>query len=119
MLLNYIKYAPVASVIFAITIIVSLLAMFLDRRLYGAFILKPFFIARGKSLHTLVTSGLIHADIGHLLFNMLSFYFFAFLLETYIGHWQFALLYILTLILSDIPGVIKHRDNPDYAVIFS
>ena len=46
-----------------------------------------------------------------------------------IGHWQFALLYLLTLVLSDVPSVISHRDDPHYgslgasgaisAVIFS
>ena len=65
----------------------------------------------------------------HLFFNMLSYYFFAFRLETLLGHWQFALLYIVSLILSDLPSVYKHKNDYWYhslgasgaisAVIFS
>jgi membrane associated rhomboid family serine protease len=50
----------------------------------------------------------------HLAFNMISFYYFAFALEAQIGHWQFALLYMVSLILSDMPSVLKHRENYSY-----
>ncbi|WP_317169353.1 rhomboid family intramembrane serine protease [Mucilaginibacter humi] len=65
----------------------------------------------------------------HLFFNMLSYYFFAFMLETRIGHWQFGVLYIASLVLSDLPSVAKHKNDYWYhslgasgavsAVIFS
>ncbi len=41
----------------------------------------------------------------------MTFYFFAFQLEAVIGHWQFALLYSVSLILSDLPSVIKHKND--------
>jgi len=47
----------------------------------------------------------------HLIFNMFTFYFFAFKLETMIGSWQFGLLYFLGLVLSDIPTLVKHKDS--------
>ena len=102
--------APVASVIFAVTIAVSLFAFYNDD-LYTRFILQPYNVSRGKYLYTLITSGFIHADWTHLLFNMMTFYFFAFDLERAIGHWEFGLLYGVSLILSDIPTVIKHKND--------
>jgi membrane associated rhomboid family serine protease len=50
----------------------------------------------------------------HLLFNMFSYFFFAFPLEGMLGHWQFGLLYVVSLVLSDIPSVIKHKNDPWY-----
>jgi membrane associated rhomboid family serine protease len=60
---------------------------------------------------------------------MISFYFFAFPLERWIGHGQFLALYFASLVLSNISTVIRNRNNPDYfcvgasgavtAVIFS
>jgi membrane associated rhomboid family serine protease len=47
----------------------------------------------------------------HLFFNLFTFFFFAFSLEKMIGHWQFGLLYFASLILSDIPSVIKHKNH--------
>jgi len=107
---QYFTLAPVASVIFTVTIAISLFAFYNDN-LYTRFILQPYNVSRGKHLYTLITSGFIHADWTHLLFNMMTFYFFAFQLETTIGHWQFALLYGVSLILSDIPTVIKHKND--------
>jgi len=107
---QYLTVAPVASIIFAVTIAISLFAFYNDN-LYTRFILQPYNVSRGKSVYTLITSGFIHADWMHLLFNMMTFYFFAFNLEVSIGHWQFALLYGVSLILSDLPSVIKHKND--------
>ena len=107
---QYLAIAPVASFIFVITILTSLLA-FYNEDLYGKMMLHPYSVSKGKYLYTLITSGLIHKDYMHLIFNMLSFYFFAFQLEGIIGHWQFAVLYVLSLMLSDLPSVIKHKND--------
>ncbi|MEO6520178.1 MAG: rhomboid family intramembrane serine protease [Mucilaginibacter sp.] len=103
-------YAPVASAIFAITLFVSLLAFYNDE-IYSKFILHPYSVSRKERMYTLLTSGLIHKDWPHLLFNMMSYYIFAFKLEMVLGHWQFGLLYIVSLILSDLPTVVKHKDD--------
>jgi len=107
---QYFTAAPVACIIFAVTIAISLFAFYNDD-LYTRFILQPYRVSKGKYLYTLITSGFIHADWMHLLFNMMTFYFFAFNLEKTIGHWEFGLLYGLSLILSDIPTVVKHKND--------
>ncbi|HYH56226.1 MAG TPA: rhomboid family intramembrane serine protease [Anseongella sp.] len=106
--------APVALVIFIFTLITSFYGLYVNQNLNQQFMLHPYSMARGKRIFTVLTSGLIHADLGHLLFNMLTYFFFAFQLEGIIGHWQFALLYVAGLILSDIPTIMKHKNNPGY-----
>lgn len=120
--------APVASLIFVITVLTSIMA-FSNPDLMSKLILHPYSVARKQRVYTVITSGLIHNDWMHLIFNMLSYFFFAFNLEKTIGHWQFGLLYVMSLILSDLPTVYKHRDDYRYrslgasgavsAVIFS
>jgi membrane associated rhomboid family serine protease len=107
---QYLTAAPVASVIFAIIIIVSLLAFYNDN-LYNKLLLQPYDVSRGKKVYTLITSGFIHADWSHLFFNMFSYFFFAFQLEATLGHWQFGLLYMVSLVLSDLPSVAKHKND--------
>ena len=104
---------PVASLIFVITIITTVMA-FNNQELLSELILHPYSVARKKRVYTVITSGLIHGDWMHLAFNMFSYYFFAFQLEKLMGHWQFGLLYIASLILSDLPTVYKHRDDYQY-----
>jgi membrane associated rhomboid family serine protease len=127
-MLEYLHFAPVASLIFALTIGATLLA-FNNEELYGKWMLHPYSVSRKKNVFTLLTSGLIHKDWMHLFFNMLSYYFFAFQLEGAIGHWQFGVLYVASLILSDLPSIAKHKNDYWYhslgasgavsAVIFS
>ena len=108
--MDYLNHTPVASVIFIFTIITSIYA-FNDNVLYGKFMLHPYSVYRKNKVYTLLTSGLIHANWMHLIFNMFTFFFFAFRLEATIGHWQFGVIYILGLILSDLPTVVKHKDD--------
>jgi membrane associated rhomboid family serine protease len=110
---QYLTAAPVASVIFAITLIVTFIAFYNDE-LYARLMLQPYSVSRGSYLYTLITSGFIHKDMMHLLFNMLTYYFFAFRLEAQLGHWQFGLLYMLSLVLSDLPSVVKHKNDMWY-----
>ena len=126
---GYFLTSPVALVIFLFTIFTSIFTLYQRHDLYRLFMLHPWSLVREKRYYTLITSGLIHGDMRHLLFNMFTFYFFAFPLETHLGHWQFGLLYVAGLILSDITTVIKRRNDRDYyclgasgavtAVIFS
>lgn len=111
--MEYLSHTPVASIIFLFTVITSIYA-FNDHALYGKFMLHPYSVSRRYKLYTLITSGLIHADWMHLIFNMMTFYFFAFQLEAMIGSWQFGAVYFLGLILSDIPSVIKHKNDMWY-----
>jgi membrane associated rhomboid family serine protease len=127
-MMEYLMASPVASVIFAITILTSIMALSNDN-IYANMILHPYSVYRGQRVYTVITSGLIHNDWMHLFFNMMSFYFFAFQLEVMLGHWQFGLLYTASLILSDLPTVYKHKNDQWYhslgasgavsAVIFS
>lgn len=116
---QYLIGTPVASIVFVFTIVTSIYT-FSNHQLYGKFMLHPHSLSRGQRIYTLVTSGLIHRDWGHLLFNMLTFYFFGFPLEALLaslstwGHLQFALIYLLGLVLSDLGTVYKQKNNPSY-----
>jgi len=107
---EYLTVAPVASIIFIITILITLLA-FSNEKWYGTLMLHPYSVYRGEKTYTIITSGFIHKDWMHVFFNMLSYYFFAFRLEAYLGHWQFGLLYMASMVLSDLPSIIKHKND--------
>jgi membrane associated rhomboid family serine protease len=78
-------------------------------------------ISNRQQYYRFITSGFIHADHVHLFFNMFSLYFFGTTIE-YIfgivfessGTLYFIALYILGIIVSDIPSYMKHRNNPGY-----
>lgn len=111
---DLLRYTPVSSLIFVFTILASLYGFYGDPKVFRGMMLHPHSIHRKKSYYTIITSGFIHADFNHLIFNMLSYFFFAFSLEKIIGHWQFALIYITGIVLSDISSIVKNKNNISY-----
>src|SRR6185295_15050896 len=105
----------IAMVIFVVTIAVSLLGLYAAPKLIQRSLFRPYWIQQRGEYWTAITSGFVHADVTHLLFNMMTFYFFAFPLERTIGSLRFAALYFIALVVSSLGTWRKHRDDPEYA----
>ncbi|MGB5103497.1 MAG: rhomboid family intramembrane serine protease [Steroidobacteraceae bacterium] len=105
----------IALVIFVATIVASLAGLYAAPQVIERSLFRPYWFTRRKQYETIVTSGFVHADLPHLLFNMVTFYFFAFPLERQIGPASFAVLYFLGLALSELGTWRKHRNDPQYA----
>ena len=104
-----------ATVILVITMLTSLLGMYRMPQVIDRCLFRPYFFLRRKQYDTIYMSGFVHADIGHLLFNMFTFFFFAFPMERYIGTTRFLILYFFGLVASHSCTYFKHKDNAEYA----
>ncbi|HVO48488.1 MAG TPA: rhomboid family intramembrane serine protease [Steroidobacteraceae bacterium] len=78
-------------------------------------VLRPYLIAQGTGYARLVSSGFVHADVGHLLFNLITFFSFAFPLERVIGSARMLVLYFSGLLVSGLGTCFQHRNEPGYA----
>jgi membrane associated rhomboid family serine protease len=105
----------VALVIFAATLVASLAGLYARPQIIERSLFRPYWFLRRRQYDTIVTSGFVHADLPHLIFNMVTFWFFAFPLERQIGPVRFAVLYFLALVVSDLGTYFKHRNDPQYA----
>lgn len=101
--------------IFAATIATSLLGLYRAPRIIDRCLFRPYFFVRNRQYDTMILSGFVHADLGHLLFNMFTFWFFAFPMERFLGTIPFLVLYVTGLVVSHACTYFKHRDNPQYA----
>ena len=103
--------------IIACTVFVSWRA-FDDRRLEDRLILWPPAIGRRRQYDRLLTHGFIHADWQHLLFNMITLFFFGRLIEQfvmgYVGTLGFAAFYLSAIVVSILPTYMKNIGNPAY-----
>lgn len=104
-----------ALVIFVITLVVSLYGLYRSQAVIERSLFRPYWLLRRQEYATVITSGFVHADMMHLLLNMMTFYFFAFPLERFIGTVRFLVLYFAGLVLSHVGTYFKHRGNPQYA----
>jgi membrane associated rhomboid family serine protease len=107
----------VALVIFVATIATSLLGLFASPKLLDRSLFRPYWFLRRRQYDTVIMSGFVHADLMHLIFNMMTFYFFGFMLERAIGSTHFLLLYFAGLLISHAGTYIKQKNNPEYACL--
>jgi membrane associated rhomboid family serine protease len=105
----------IALVIFIATLVASLAGLYARPQLIERSLFRPYWFLRRRQYATAVTSGFVHADLPHLAFNMVTFWFFAFPLEKQVGPVRFAILYLLALVVSDLGTYFKHRNDPQYA----
>jgi membrane associated rhomboid family serine protease len=96
------------------TVVVSLLA-FGSQRLRDALILVPYRVRKQREVYRLLTAGLIHSDFGHLLFNLLTFWFFASDVERVLGEARFLVLYISAVVVAFVPTTLRHMRRPNYS----
>ncbi len=106
-----------ALIIFVVTIATSLVGLFGNTRLLERSLFRPYWFLRRRQYDTIVLSGLMHADLMHLIFNMMTFYFFAFPLERVIGSVHFVLLYFAGMLVSHLGTYAKQKNNPEYACL--
>jgi membrane associated rhomboid family serine protease len=108
---------PGSMLILGAILVMSALALWVAPAILSRNLLRPYWLLRKKQYDTIITSGFIHGDFGHLLFNSLTFFFFAPGLEHRVGTARFVALYFVGLILSSLGTVYKQRNNPDYAAL--
>jgi len=103
-----------------LTVLISMYS-FNNEGLLRSLIMNPYLIRSRKQYYRLLTSGFIHKDHMHLLLNMVTFYFFGGVIEQVftiifgsMGGFYFVILYLMAIVVSDLPTVLKHKSNPGY-----
>lgn len=103
-------------ILIAATIGISWLA-FERPKLLDRLILRPPAVGRGQ-VDRLLTHGFIHADWPHLLFNMITLYFFGRVAErvvtSIVGPVGFLLFYLSAIIIAILPSYLRHRRDARY-----
>ncbi|WP_026452281.1 rhomboid family intramembrane serine protease [Aequorivita capsosiphonis] len=73
-------------------------------------------IRRGEQIR-MVSSAFLHADFSHLLFNMLTLYFFANVVIASVGVTFFVVIYLVSLLAGNLLSYYFHKDEPHYSAI--
>jgi membrane associated rhomboid family serine protease len=110
----------ITLILIIITVITSIAAWSNPERL-SKWVMNPYMVSRKKEYYRFISSGFIHNDYVHLIFNMITLYFFGDAIEQVFGYFfgitglvYFLSLYFLGMIVADIPSFIKYRNYAGY-----
>ncbi len=104
-------------IIIAVTCVISLAALYVNSKILDIGMLRPHRAVHEQKWYEVVTSGFLHASMGHLLVNMFVLFFFGIVLEQTLGAVQYIALYLSGICVSALPSLIKHKDDPNYATL--
>jgi membrane associated rhomboid family serine protease len=90
---------------------------FNDRNFYERYEFSVEKVKIYKQYYRLVTSGFLHVNWMHLIFNMLALYFFSSSVELYFGPLQFLLVYFSSMIGGDLLSLFIHRFDSGYSSV--
>jgi len=100
-----------------ITVIISLIA-FSNQKVMSRLIFWPPAMQRGQ-YDRFITHGFVHADGTHLLFNMITLFFFGSVIESFYRQYMydlgFVLFYLGGLIAAIIPSYLEHKNDHRWA----
>ena len=102
-------------IIIASTVIITLIG-FKDRSFFEKYKFNIAGIKKGEKVR-LFSSGFLHADVNHLLFNMLTLYFFAPVVVSYLSTTLFVCIYVAALLAGSWLSFIFHKQEPYYSAI--
>jgi membrane associated rhomboid family serine protease len=110
----------ITLIIIIITCIVSI-GGFSNQRIIEDLIFYPPAVTNRKQWYRFFSCGLIHADVGHLFFNMLSLFLFGRYVEAGFnelfgdtGKWFYLIMYVSALMISLLPTFSRNKDNYQY-----
>jgi len=101
--------------IIAANILVSLRG-FSDQNFFERFKFSIGGIKAGQKERT-ITSGFLHVDFSHLLFNMFTLYFFADVVISWFGPTKFLVVYFISLLAGSLLALFFHKDEPYYSAV--
>ena len=106
---------PVTIAIIAANVIISLKG-FDDRLFFEKYKFNVGGIKRGEQIR-MFSSGFLHVDTAHLLFNMITLYFFASNVIGSLGTYNFLIIYFASLVFGNLLSLYFHKEKFWYSAV--
>jgi membrane associated rhomboid family serine protease len=108
--------APASYALILVTVAVSLYA-FAERSFFEQFAFEVRAVRDRKQHYRMLTSSFLHGGLWHLLFNMVTLFFFGPAVEQTLGRLGFIVVYFGAVIASGFVSLAVNRNNPSYSSI--
>ena len=104
------------------TIVIFSLIGFNNRNFLEKYLFSPYWVKHDREYYRFVSHAFLHNDIGHLIFNCITLFYFGRVFEDYLNvlygpligkiiFWAFAL---MAMFASSSIAYFRHKDNPNY-----
>ncbi len=110
-----IPIAPATYALIIANLVASIYGLSFDRGFISSFAFHVGAVSRRKEHYRVFTSSFLHGDYFHLMFNMMTLYFFGPQVERLLGTDGFLVVYFGAILTSGIVSFYVNRDKLDYS----
>lgn len=108
---------PVTSFFLILNVIVGLYSLSADPGIIDRWAFKPYRVVREREWSRWFTAGLVHVGGMHLLFNMITLFYFGPPVEQAIGPVRFLIVYVGSELAANALTYWRHRNDPQYSAV--
>ena len=108
---------PVTLFFLVLNVAVGAYTLLANPALIDRWAFKPYRVVREREWSRWVTAGFVHVGFAHLLFNMVTLFFFGPYVEGLLGPWRFLAIYMGSELTANALTYLKHKDAPAYSAV--
>ena len=108
--------SSVLLIVIAVTAIISFIA-FNNQNIFEKYKFNVGAILRNKEYIRLLSAGFLHGDLMHLLFNMMTLYFFGPIVNEAFGDFGFLMIYFGSILLGNLFSLYLYKNQSWYSAI--
>ena len=108
--------SSVLLIVIAVTAIISFIA-FNNQNIFEKYKFNVGAILRNKEYIRLLSAGFLHGDLMHLLFNMMTLYFFGPIVNQAFGDFGFLMIYFGSILLGNLFSLYLYKNQSWYSAI--
>ena len=117
MIQDLLSLPPVTLFFLVLNVGIGAYTLLANPALIDQWAFKPFRVVRDNEWSRWLTAGFVHVGFAHLLFNMVTLYFFGPYVETLLGPWRFLAVYVGSELTANALTYWKYKDAPKYSAV--
>jgi len=108
---------PVTLFFLTLNVVIGLYTLLADPTLIDRWAFKPYRVVREREWSRWLTAGFVHVGLMHLLFNVITLYYFGPVIEGVVGPWRFFVIYLGSELAANAFTYAKYKDRPEYSAV--
>lgn len=108
--------SSILLIVIAVTAVISFIA-FNNQNIFEKYKFNVGAILRNKEYIRLLSAGFLHGDLMHLLFNMMTLYFFGPIVNEAFGDFGFLMIYFGSILLGNLFSLYLYKNQSWYSAI--
>ncbi len=117
MLQDLLALPPVTLFMLVLNVAIGAYTLLANPALIDRWAFKPYRVVREHEWARWLTAGFVHVGFTHLLFNMITLFYFGPYVEQAVGSGRFLVIYLGSELVANALTYWKYRDRPDYSAV--